>query len=292
MCPSCLQHHQRKTLNPTFNATYHFLVQEPKTQALRLQVYDWDGVHFKVGTRLRVSAPRHALPAFSSALTVLSKRLLNSRPPMVTLNPTALKRLATLLTALPCSSGPAVTSAMLKHLLQRPSTRLGVCLLQELSWVCWATQEVFSSINVIKGIRESFGAKSFMARTAVDIRPIYDDKGQEVDKWYDLGQNDWSHEEGTVSPSPSARIDALHSSPVQPATHKRNPTVVPRQDLSAGGRGFPPRNHILELCAEQQDCVYCGLHVGVILAGNCCRSGGKMTSAGCSIGSLPCVEAC
>lgn len=97
-------HHKRKTLNPSFNATFHLLVQEPKTQAVRLQVYDWDGVHFK---------------------------------------------------------------------------------------------EVFSTINVFKGLRESFGAKSFMARTAVDIRPIYDEAGTEVDKWYDLGKNDWSHEEGT-----------------------------------------------------------------------------------------------
>lgn len=65
-------------------------------------------------------------------------------------------------------------------------------------------QEVFSTINVFKGLRESFGAKSFMARTAVDIRPIYDEAGTEVDKWYDLGKNDWSHEEGTVSSLPSA----------------------------------------------------------------------------------------
>ena len=60
-------------------------------------------------------------------------------------------------------------------------------------------QEVFSTINVIKGLKESFGAKTFMARTAIDIRPLSNVAGTEVDQWYDLGKNDWSHEDGTVS---------------------------------------------------------------------------------------------
>ena len=41
------QHHKKKTLNPTWNEHFHLLVQEPKTQAVRLQVYDWDGIHLK-----------------------------------------------------------------------------------------------------------------------------------------------------------------------------------------------------------------------------------------------------
>lgn len=49
-CP--LQKHKTKTLSPEWNEQFHFLVQEPKTQDLRLQVYDWDGVHFKVCFRL------------------------------------------------------------------------------------------------------------------------------------------------------------------------------------------------------------------------------------------------
>lgn len=60
-------------------------------------------------------------------------------------------------------------------------------------------QEVFSTINVVKGLKESFGATTFMARVAVPIRPFYNEAGREVDKWYDLGQNEWSHEDGTVS---------------------------------------------------------------------------------------------
>ena len=47
-----------------------------------------------------------------------------------------------------------------------------------------------------------------MARTAVEIRPIYDKAGTEVDKWYELGQNDWSHEEGTVRSPPSVLVCA------------------------------------------------------------------------------------
>ena len=44
------QHHKKKTLNPTWNEHFHLLVQEPKTQAVRLQVYDWDGIHLKAST--------------------------------------------------------------------------------------------------------------------------------------------------------------------------------------------------------------------------------------------------
>ena len=60
-------------------------------------------------------------------------------------------------------------------------------------------QEVLSTINIVKGIQNSFGAKTFMARAAVEIRPFLDQAGQELDKWYDLGRNHWSHEDGTVS---------------------------------------------------------------------------------------------
>lgn len=42
------QKHKKKTLNPEWNETFYLLVQEPKTQAVRLQVYDWDGIHLKV----------------------------------------------------------------------------------------------------------------------------------------------------------------------------------------------------------------------------------------------------
>ena len=41
------QHHKKKTLHPTWNEHFHLLVQEPKTQAVRVQVYDWDGIHLK-----------------------------------------------------------------------------------------------------------------------------------------------------------------------------------------------------------------------------------------------------
>ena len=58
---------------------------------------------------------------------------------------------------------------------------------------------MFSTINVIKGVKESFGAKTFMARTAIDVRPFSDQPGKPIDRWYDLGKNDWSYEEGTVS---------------------------------------------------------------------------------------------
>jgi len=63
-------------------------------------------------------------------------------------------------------------------------------------------QEVFSNINLVKGVKDSFGAKTFMSRAALDVRPFSDQPGKPIDKWYDLGKNDWSHEEGTVSHVP------------------------------------------------------------------------------------------
>lgn len=55
------------------------------------------------------------------------------------------------------------------------------------------------SINVIKSFKESLGKHSFMARSLVSIRQFYDSPGQPVDDWFDLGQNEWWDDEGTVS---------------------------------------------------------------------------------------------
>jgi hypothetical protein len=62
-------------------------------------------------------------------------------------------------------------------------------------------QEALSNINPVKGIKDSFGAKTLMSRAAIDVRPFSDQPGKAMDKWYDLGTNEWSHEEGTVSPT-------------------------------------------------------------------------------------------
>ncbi len=69
-------------------------------------------------------------------------------------------------------------------------------------------QEVFSSINLVKGVKESFGAKTFMSRVAIEVRPFSDQPGKPIDRWYDLGKNDWSHEEGTVSLHSSHKLTA------------------------------------------------------------------------------------
>ena len=62
----------------------------------------------------------------------------------------------------------------------------------------FSLQEVLSNINVVKGLKDSFGAKTFMGRVAIPIRKYFDKPGECISDWYDLGKLDWSHEDGTV----------------------------------------------------------------------------------------------
>ena len=59
-------------------------------------------------------------------------------------------------------------------------------------------QDITSSLNVVKNIKESVGKASFMARALVPLRPFHDKPGEPQDDWYDLGKNGWHDEEGTV----------------------------------------------------------------------------------------------
>ena len=47
---AAMQEHQKKTLNPTWNEDKWLLVQEPKTQAMRVQMFDHDVMNLKVHT--------------------------------------------------------------------------------------------------------------------------------------------------------------------------------------------------------------------------------------------------
>ena len=53
-------------------------------------------------------------------------------------------------------------------------------------------------INVVKGLKDTFGAKTFMGRAAIPVRRFADRPGETIDDWYDLGKGDWSNEDGTV----------------------------------------------------------------------------------------------
>lgn len=61
-----------------------------------------------------------------------------------------------------------------------------------------AVQELMH-LNVVKGIKETFGAKTFMGRALVPIRPFADRPGEPITDWYDLGKGEWSNDDGTVS---------------------------------------------------------------------------------------------
>ena len=53
-------------------------------------------------------------------------------------------------------------------------------------------------INVVKGIKDTIGAKTFMGRTSIPIRPFADRPGEPVTDWYDMGKGEWSNDDGTV----------------------------------------------------------------------------------------------
>ena len=61
-----------------------------------------------------------------------------------------------------------------------------------------AVQELMH-LNVVKGIKDTFGAKTFMGRALVPIRPFADRPGEPITDWYDLGKGEWSNDDGTVS---------------------------------------------------------------------------------------------
>ena len=53
-------------------------------------------------------------------------------------------------------------------------------------------------INVVKGIKDTIGAKTFMGRASIPIRPFADRPGEPVTDWYDMGKGEWSNDDGTV----------------------------------------------------------------------------------------------
>ncbi|EIE26093.1 hypothetical protein COCSUDRAFT_46488 [Coccomyxa subellipsoidea C-169] len=53
------------------------------------------------------------------------------------------------------------------------------------------------SINVVKGIKDTVGARTFLGRAAIPVRPFADRPGETVQDWYDLGKGEWSNEDGT-----------------------------------------------------------------------------------------------
>ena len=62
-------------------------------------------------------------------------------------------------------------------------------------------------INVVKGIKDTIGAKTFMGRASIPIRPFADRPGEPVTDWYDMGKGEWSNDDGTVShPWHAARL--------------------------------------------------------------------------------------
>ncbi len=55
-------------------------------------------------------------------------------------------------------------------------------------------------VNLLKGVKESLGAKTFLGRVAIPLAPFCTIPGEETQVWYDLGRGEWGNEEGTVRP--------------------------------------------------------------------------------------------
>lgn len=53
-------------------------------------------------------------------------------------------------------------------------------------------------MNLVKGVKDTIGAKTFMGRAAIPVRRFADRPGETVEDWYDLGKGDWSNDDGTV----------------------------------------------------------------------------------------------
>lgn len=67
-------------------------------------------------------------------------------------------------------------------------------------WITYmsSSPQELLNVNLVKGIKETIGSKSFMGRVAIPIRPYADRPGETVTDWFDLGRGDWANEDGTV----------------------------------------------------------------------------------------------
>ena len=64
--------------------------------------------------------------------------------------------------------------------------------------LCGMLAQELMHINVVKGIKDTIGAKTFMGRASIPIRPFADRPGEPVTDWYDMGKGEWSNDDGTV----------------------------------------------------------------------------------------------
>lgn len=102
--------------------------------------------------------------------------------------------------------------------------------------------DVFKSFNIIKNLKESVYAKEFLGRALIPVRPAADTPGEEVDDWYDLGENSFGHPDGPGSGCGSLHLKMIYTpftmlDPLNSAAGAVTVTIIRCRDLMAMDRG-------------------------------------------------------
>ena len=123
--------------------------------------------------------------------------------------------------------------------------------------LCGMLAQELMHINVVKGIKDTIGAKTFMGRASIPIRPFADRPGEPVTDWYDMGKGEWSNDDGTVGQPWHNSPGTLEGSRTQLVLHQ---------------------GVCRSLCACRH-CILCLPHCGVLLV--CARQ--MVTRTSCAV---------
>ncbi|KAJ9533893.1 hypothetical protein QJQ45_026980 [Haematococcus lacustris] len=174
----------KNSLTPQWDETFWLLVQEPRSQELKVSVYDRDFFSAKVQAPPPLAARRLCCPLLQrscldrSPLHLVSATItivrVTMHPPNLALHPPNFALLRT----------PANYSAT--------SMRAnGMSLLANAATASGSVSELLT-LN----IGQTFGAKELMGRCLVKLAPVTAAAPEPVTAWYHLGLGDWANPEG------------------------------------------------------------------------------------------------
>lgn len=89
---------------------------------------------------------------------------------------------------------------------------------QFLRWEMFDTDAVnmkamFKGVNIVKGLKDSVNSKELMCKGEVNLNDVcVCHPGETVDRWFPMGSEDWSADDGPVRPAPLLNVDLFSMS--------------------------------------------------------------------------------
>ena len=98
------------------------------------------------------------------------------------------------------------------------ASQRGAVQSQFLRWEMFDTDAVnmkamFKGVNIVKGLKDSVNSKELMCKGEVNLNDVcVCHPGETVDRWFPMGSEDWSADDGPVSPAPLLNVDLFSMS--------------------------------------------------------------------------------